>query len=91
MFLYKSHPPVLQLLPFVKNKRDERAHVLDRKCRSRDAALAFIHVALCCKHTTANNPLDQSPGYIWFLVDGRVFQDVRYCDRVQWKNTSFPL
>lgn len=91
MFLNKSHPPVFQFLPFVENKRDEGAHVLNRKSRSRDTALAFMHVALCCKHTATDKPFNQSPGYKGLLVDGRVFQDVSYCDRVQWKNSRFPL
>lgn len=91
MFLNKSHPPVLQFLPFVENKRDEGAHVLNRKGRSRDAALAFMHVALCCKHATTNKPFNQSPRYEGLLIDGRVFQDVSYRERVQWKKSSFPL
>ena len=91
MFLDKSHPPVFEFLPFVENNGDERAHVLNRKGRGRDAALAFMHLALCCKHTTPNKPFDYPPGYVGFLVYVRVLQDVSYCDRVQWEKSGFPL
>jgi hypothetical protein len=53
--------------------------------------LALMHVALCREHTAPNKPFDQSPGYPGLLVDGRVFQDVRNCDRVQWEESGLPL
>src|SRR5712671_6321274 len=60
LLLDEPHPSVFQFLPLVKNERDERAHILKRKCRSRDAALAFVYMALCRKHTTPDEPFDES-------------------------------
>jgi hypothetical protein len=54
MFLDESHPPVFQLLAFVENKRDEpsRARACsESKMLGSNAALALMHMALCCEHT----------------------------------------
>jgi hypothetical protein len=91
LFLDKSHPSVFQFLSFVEHKRDKCAHVLNRKSGCRNAALAFMRIALCSMYTTPNKPFNQSPGCQGLLVDVRVFQDVRYCDRVQREKSGFPL
>jgi hypothetical protein len=91
LFLDKSHPSVFQFLSFVENKRDKCANVLSRKSGCRDAALAFMRLALCSMHTTPNKPFNESPRCRGLLVDGRVFHDVRYRNRVEREKSGFPL
>jgi len=91
LFLDESHPPILQFLPLIEDKGDERAHVLDRKCWSGYAALTFVDKALCRKQTTTDEPFYDPSGWCRLLIDCRVFQDVGYRERVEWKQTGFPL
>ena len=61
LFLYETHPPVLEFLSLVEYERDECAQVLNRKCGSGDAALTSVHSTLRGEHAASDEPFNDLP------------------------------